>query len=522
MWRKTLIGTMALALAAGGAASALAQDNKDDAAKRGKDEAAGQADVAKAEADAARAKLEAEVARLRDEERKQAELNARDAVKEKAKAIGEERLRVLAERQQKIAELQALKAQEAAVAAQRAAQDRAAAADWVINQNVREKFVDGNQIATKKVKIAFCGVGTSEAPAVLCDHLRITPGMGLVVDYVEPKSPAEQSGLKQYDVLVKFDDQKLVNSDQLRALVRLRKPGDDVKMTIFRQGQSKEMVVELGEKEVDEPVQVGMAGAAGLDFPVIHLNLAADGGDIGPRVIAPVGGQAIALTNVNGKDQAVWSDGTHRLTIDMKGGKPINLTVRPQDGNADAKPLFEGAIETDEQRKAVPAEYRAKLETALAAIPAPMPGGGMPRPQPRAGAAPGAGMAPGVVPPAGNRLTVRRVDPAGGGGDIVLLENGNMVGGDGRLFVAGGTAAGGRGNRVVTSTEKDNLLIARIEGGKVTQALIFSQADGKTVFEGPVRTPEQRKAMPEAALKQLEVLEKNQNIAPEFGVVGRN
>jgi hypothetical protein len=78
------------------------------------------------------------------------------------------------------------------------------------------------------------------------------------------------------------------------------------------------------------------------------------------------------------------------------------------------------------------------------------------------------------------------------------------------------------GPRVLTSNEKDTLLLARFENGKATWAFAFSELDGKTLFDGPITNEEQRKAMPEAVAKQLETLEKNQAAAGEFGVVGRN
>jgi hypothetical protein len=104
----------------------------------------------------------------------------------------------------------------------------------------------------------------------------------------------------------------------------------------------------------------------------------------------------------------------------------------------------------------------------------------------------------------------------------VIFEANPIALNNGQLVLGGAVPAGAGGARVVTSTDKDNLMLARIEGGKVAYVLVFSQADGKTLFEGRVTTPEERKALPEAVAKQLEVLEKNQNIAPEFGVVGRN
>ena len=529
MWRNTLIGTLALLLAAG---PALAQDRPAAAAQ---DKAA--------EERAAQERAQVEKARRAEEQARLRILEAQrqvEAVQEKLRLelhlnqLAEDQKRAVVDRNQKIADLKIadldakMRAKEAAVA------QKAAANDWAVEAKIRERFAAGRggaaaAVAIQRVKVAHCGVGTSEAPAVLTEHLRLARGMGLVVDYVEPQSPAEQSGLKQYDVLVKFDDQKLVNSEQFRILTRLKKPGDDVKMAIVRQGQPMDVVVELGEREVEEPVEVGGgAGGAGAapggfggaafgfvnDFDVVILEAQGQDAAAQAQVIVPAGGEAIALMNINGRDQAVWSDGQHKLAIDLVDGKPTRLTIRHQDNAAglgggpppDAKPLFEGPIENEKQQQDVPAEFKPKLAKALAALPKPgIPGVVVDLVAP----------APVPAPPPGPRVrtAVRRVD------------GGLVGGGGGRIAIAGdptaAAAAANRGARVVTSTDKDNLMIARIDGGKISYALVFSQADGKTLFEGPVKTDEQRKALPEIVAKQLETLEKNQRIAPEFGVVGR-
>ena len=92
-------------------------------------------------------------------------------------------------------------------------------------------------VATKKEKMAYVGVSTVEPPLVLTEQLKLTKGMGLVVDFVEPSSPAEAAGIKQYDVITKFDDQLVINQEQFRALVWMKNQSDDVKLSLIRQGR---------------------------------------------------------------------------------------------------------------------------------------------------------------------------------------------------------------------------------------------------------------------------------------------
>src|SRR5688572_5121192 len=77
-------------------------------------------------------------------------------------------------------------------------------------------------------KAAYLGVTTSPAQPALQKQLQLRPGFGLVVDAVDSGSPAEQAGVKQYDILHKLDDQLLVNAEQFVVLVRSYGPGSKV------------------------------------------------------------------------------------------------------------------------------------------------------------------------------------------------------------------------------------------------------------------------------------------------------
>ena len=73
-------------------------------------------------------------------------------------------------------------------------------------------------------KVTFLGVSASTLPERMSEQLNLPSGVHLSVDQVSPESPADSAGLKLYDVLLKFDDQILVNSAQLKALVRMKNP----------------------------------------------------------------------------------------------------------------------------------------------------------------------------------------------------------------------------------------------------------------------------------------------------------
>lgn len=94
------------------------------------------------------------------------------------------------------------------------------------------------------------GVHVREPDETLRSQLKIESGMGLVVEQVVGESAAAAAELKMHDVLLAFDDQLLVNQDQLTTLVRNHEAGDTVTLTLVREGKKTTVDVELQEGDV--------------------------------------------------------------------------------------------------------------------------------------------------------------------------------------------------------------------------------------------------------------------------------
>lgn len=105
------------------------------------------------------------------------------------------------------------------------------------------------QVTQATDKVTFLGVSATGLSAPLSDQLDLPLGIYLIVEQVSAESPAELSGLKLHDVLLKMDDQILVNSRQLKALVRVRKPNDRIALHILRKGEPQTLYVKLTEIE---------------------------------------------------------------------------------------------------------------------------------------------------------------------------------------------------------------------------------------------------------------------------------
>jgi len=116
----------------------------------------------------------------------------------------------------------------------------------------------GRQPETRRVP--FIGVLTAPLSVDARAHLKLAEGFGLRVVEVLPESPAKAAGLKEDDILIRFEDQRLASMEQLQALVRERRAGERVALTVISAGEQREVGVEIGENTVPARIEQGPPG----------------------------------------------------------------------------------------------------------------------------------------------------------------------------------------------------------------------------------------------------------------------
>jgi len=230
-------------------------------------------------------------------------------------------------------------------------------------------------------KLAYLGVTTSPVPPVLRDQLKLPRGFGLVVDGVEADSPAAKAGLHKSDVLQRLGDQDLVNAQQLTALVWAKKAGDKISLTVLREAKPVTVEVTLTEKEqqateggvvtVNGPLPGRPADPLIIDDGGAGHGVGAAGVPLPPGLVAAPGmhivinGQAMAVPagpGAHSVQSAAQSDGVHSITLTVKTDNGVRSeTLVAKDGKTGAE-LFNGPIDTDDQRKTIPAEILPKVE----------------------------------------------------------------------------------------------------------------------------------------------------------------
>ncbi|OPY68245.1 MAG: putative periplasmic serine endoprotease DegP-like precursor [Syntrophorhabdaceae bacterium PtaU1.Bin034] len=101
-------------------------------------------------------------------------------------------------------------------------------------------------IARGKVERGWLGIGVQDLTADLAKSLNVSVNRGAVVNDVVKGGPADRAGLKKNDVIVAFQGNEIVDGGSLRNLSAMTPIGQEVKLTVLRQGKKQDVVVKIG------------------------------------------------------------------------------------------------------------------------------------------------------------------------------------------------------------------------------------------------------------------------------------
>ena len=115
---------------------------------------------------------------------------------------------------------------------------------------------------TGEASYAYIGVSTQDVYPQLNEELDLGTNFGAIIQTVQPDSPAEEAGLSRGDSTVTFqanryrvgdvitgvDGKKVVDASDLASAILDLKPGDKITMTVYRDGEPRDIEVTLAER----------------------------------------------------------------------------------------------------------------------------------------------------------------------------------------------------------------------------------------------------------------------------------
>ena len=100
-------------------------------------------------------------------------------------------------------------------------------------------------IKHNKVLRPYIGITTVDLTEKLAEENNLV--VGIYVKAIDDFSAAEKAGLKVGDVIIKAEGQEVKTTDELNKIKDTHKIGDEMKLTINRNGSEKEITIKLQE-----------------------------------------------------------------------------------------------------------------------------------------------------------------------------------------------------------------------------------------------------------------------------------
>ena len=95
----------------------------------------------------------------------------------------------------------------------------------------------------------WLGVGVSEVSADKMKALKLPEERGALLGKIVPDSPAAKAGLKENDVVLEINGQRIEGTEQFRRMIHEIPAGRTASLTVWRDGRSQNIKVAVGKQE---------------------------------------------------------------------------------------------------------------------------------------------------------------------------------------------------------------------------------------------------------------------------------
>ncbi len=232
-------------------------------------------------------------------------------------------------------------------------------------------------------EVAYAGLNVG--PRIEAANATVPAGVGIQVGFIDPKGPSVGK-VEEGDILTRLDDQMLFNAEQFRALVRTRKPGDKVKLTLVRGVEPQLLDLVLGARPA-ERISGGRPGV--IQTP--NGTTIVPGGAIPPAVLRqlqdmqPLAPSPPVRSPNPARDElrvqpGAGSSSSHSFSFSFGNGAKSSSTSMASDGEGtvsleekdgrkravvkdrDGKTIFEGDVTDKAAVEKLPADVRRRLK----------------------------------------------------------------------------------------------------------------------------------------------------------------
>jgi serine protease Do len=195
----------------------------------------------------------------------------------------------------------------------------------------------------------YLGVNIQPVSSAMAESLGLKSASGAMIDEVIPGTPAAEAGLKSGDVITKLNGKGIEETADLGRWIGSFKPGDEVELTLMRDGTEKTLEATLAEhksamvSKAENPEKSQDGAVSTLGVALARADEVAGAGDKGVAIVAvdPNGaGAANGLTTgdvileVAGKPVSTPEEvKSVFVTAKSQGKKAVMMRLQAADGD---------------------------------------------------------------------------------------------------------------------------------------------------------------------------------------------
>lgn len=143
-------------------------------------------------------------------------------------------------------------------------------------QHIMEQLINDGSVTR-----GFIGVTLQQIDNNLAQAFEMDKVEGALIADVTEDSPADKAGLKQGDVILKFNNKRIANIGMLRNAVSLMKPGSKMQLTVLREGRQLSIPLTIGTFPEDDPIVSMKHGRIGIEVAPLTAEVAKNMGYVG-------------------------------------------------------------------------------------------------------------------------------------------------------------------------------------------------------------------------------------------------
>jgi len=116
------------------------------------------------------------------------------------------------------------------------------------------KAIMGELIAKGRVRYGYLGIQLQELDRTLAQGMGLSVEHGILVQGVQNDTPAARAGMKQGDVIVRFNGETVSDDSKFRLMVAGTPVGKTVPVTVLREGSERRLDVTVAERPDEDVV----------------------------------------------------------------------------------------------------------------------------------------------------------------------------------------------------------------------------------------------------------------------------